>query len=59
MLTSDYSKIFNLVTQTKISRYNLENKEIKDLIDIKDFEIKKNKNREKALNILGQIFDAI
>jgi len=59
MLANDYSKIFNLITQTKISKYNLENKEIKDLIDAKDFEFKKNKNKEEALNILSQIFDEI
>jgi len=59
MLSSNYSKILNLVTKTKISRFNLDNKEIKDLIDVKDFEIKKAHNKEEALNILTQIFDEI
>ena len=52
-------KMLGLITQVRIMKFQLDSKDPKDLIDIKAFEIGKEKKRKDAVEILNSIFEDI
>lgn len=52
-------KLNGLITAAKVLRFQLDSKDPKDLIDIKAFEIDKDKKRKAAVEVLNKIFEEI